>query len=56
MLSARVAKKGVIHFYRSIGHTVRDTSIQQIVGGDEWITYDLMVDEQIPIEVKNERY
>jgi hypothetical protein len=55
MLSARLAEKAVLLFFEDAGHTVRDTSIQQVDGGAEWITHDLMVDNRIPIDVKNAR-
>lgn len=55
MYSARLAEKAVMQFYRRAGHDVRDTSVQQLGNGEEWITHDLMVDNHVPIDVKNAR-
>jgi hypothetical protein len=57
LMSARLAEKAVIEFYRSNKYKVTDISILQISdeGNTEWKDYDLLIDGKIPIDVKNSR-
>ncbi len=56
MLSARAAEKAVMKFYRLQGHHVRDVAIEQQTGvGKDYLTHDLLLDRDVPIDVKNTR-
>ena len=55
MISARGAELAAKHFYENAGLTVTDTALQQIYGGDDWLTHDLRLNDEIPIDVKNAR-
>ena len=57
--SARHAEKAVDAYYRQLGHSVEDVSIQQLddaaLEDSGWKTHDLLVDER-PLDVKNVRF
>jgi hypothetical protein len=56
MLSARAEELVAQRFYRSLGHDVRDVAITQLEQqSDEWLTHDLALDGEEPIDVKNAR-
>ena len=56
MLSARAAEKIVKKFFERFGHRVTDVAVQQLdKGAPNWQDYDLLVDSQTPIDVKNAR-
>lgn len=56
MLSARGAEKVVINFYRKLGYTVEDISIKQLAeSNDDWISYDISLNDERKIDVKNAR-
>lgn len=55
-ISARGAEKLAIEYYKSMNYEVEDVSIQQIFEiSDEWKKTDLILDNNIPIDVKNAR-
>lgn len=56
MLSARCAEKVAQAFYRSLGFEVEDIARTQLRGsGCDWTTHDLLLNKEIPIDVKNAR-
>jgi len=60
MLSARMAEKAAIQFYRGLGFNVEDISRTQIStvvnkNTNDWKLYDLLLDNEICIDVKNAR-
>ena len=58
MLSARSAEKAASYFYKKLGYRVEDTAITQLEDREEvndWKRYDLLLDEQIAVDVKNAR-
>lgn len=67
MLSARSAEKVAIKFYQSLGFEVNDVSIKQPIkiskrtspniseDSDDWKLYDLLLNGEISIDVKNAR-
>jgi len=64
MLSARAAERIAIKFYNSLGFEVIDISIKQPVKGsstppnsisNDWKLYDLLLNSEISIDVKNAR-
>ena len=56
MLSARAAETAAMTFYRDRGCDVEDVAIGQISQkGQEWRTYDLLIDGTVAIDVKNSR-
>jgi len=64
MLSARTAEKIAMQFYQSLGFVVNDVSIKQPVKdsknppktiSNDWKLYDLLLDGEISIDVKNAR-
>lgn len=55
MISARGAELAAKHFYDKAGTTVEDTALQQVTDGNDWLTHDLLLNNQIPIDVKNVR-
>jgi hypothetical protein len=64
MLSARTAEKIAVKFYQSLGHEVIDVSIKQPVKDaniqsnsnfNDWKLFDLLLDDEISIDVKNAR-
>jgi hypothetical protein len=56
MLSARAAEIAVKNFYKSIGYEIEDISIHQLhSSSQDWITHDLLLNGEIPIDVKNSR-
>lgn len=57
--SARLAEMAVAIFYRNQNKTVKDVSITQIYKDSnqkDWEDFDLLVDNKIPIDVKNATY
>lgn len=56
LLSARLAEKAAIEFYRAYGFQVEDVSIQQVTNSKcpNWMDYDLNVDGD-SVDVKNSR-
>lgn len=55
LMSARLAERVAADFYRTLGHQVHDTSIEQLSGSStRWKTHDLEADES-PLDVKNAR-
>ena len=57
MLSARAAEKIAKKFYHNLGFHVDDVSLTQIVNNanNDWMFYDLFLDNKICIDVKNAR-
>ena len=56
MLSARAAEKATKWFYECVGATVEDISIRQLERqARDWTTHDLLVDSNVPVDVKNAR-
>lgn len=55
MLSARTAEKAAAEFFRQLGFTVEDVAAQQLSEGDDWKAYDLLIQGQVPVDVKNAR-
>lgn len=55
MLSARMAEKVAASFLRQLKFRVKDISAEQLSDGQDWRTYDLLVDNKIPVDVKNAR-
>lgn len=56
LLSARAAEKVAASFYRAVGHTVEDIAIHQIDrSSQDWRTYDLLLDGNVAVDVKNAR-
>lgn len=56
MISARAAEIAALHFYRNVGCEVIDIAGQQILGNStDWLTHDLYVNGETPIDVKNAR-
>lgn len=56
MLSARAAEHAARRFYQNLDHQVEDVAIQQTQGsGWDWRTHDLLLDGQVPVDVKNAR-
>jgi len=64
MLSARTAEKVAIKFYQSLGYKVNDVSIKQPIKeennttgskSNDWKLFDLLLDNEISIDVKNAR-
>ncbi|MBK9784826.1 MAG: hypothetical protein IPP59_11970 [Betaproteobacteria bacterium] len=56
MLSARGAELAAARFYALKGHAVQDVATHQTDGtSGDWRTHDLILDGEIPIDVKNSR-
>jgi hypothetical protein len=56
MLSARGAEKVAKQFYESLGCQVTDVAMTQLDGSStDWLSYDLLLDEKVPVDVKNAR-
>ncbi len=56
MLSARMAELAAQRFYRMLGFTCKDVAITQLNhAGEDWKTHDLLLNNRIPIDVKNAR-
>lgn len=56
MLSARAAEKAAAQLYRKAGAEVEDVAVSQLNrSGMDWITHDLIVDQTLPVDVKNSR-
>jgi len=57
MLSARFAELKTAEFFRVTGHVVEDVALHQLTRKtEEWKNYDLLVDDVLPIDVKNARH
>jgi hypothetical protein len=56
-MSARMAEKLVIQFYKSLGHEVEDTSIYQVTNPYDrcWQLADMRIDKKYMLDVKNAR-
>jgi hypothetical protein len=56
MVSARCAEKIVKRFYENLGLYLEDIAIHQITRqSQEWLTHDLLLGGQQPVDVKNSR-
>ena len=58
MLSARMAERAAARFYTELGHETRDVAAEQVDSGSariDWKTHDILLDGEIPIDVKNSR-
>ncbi len=56
MLSARLAERVAITFYRNVGFNTEDISIHQLNSlSEDWKTHDILLDGTIPVDVKNAR-
>lgn len=56
MLSARGAELAAIQFYTGVGYSVTDVASLQLKGTNgDWLTHDLLLNNEIPIDVKNSR-
>lgn len=56
MLSARGAELAAFRFYAGKGHAVQDIASHQVEGnGGDWRTHDILLDGEIPVDVKNSR-
>ncbi|MFN3377193.1 MAG: hypothetical protein ACK40S_11655, partial [Burkholderiaceae bacterium] len=56
MLSARAAERIASWFYENLGHEVEDIASHQLTGvSSSWKTFDLLIDGNKPVDVKNAR-
>ena len=51
-LTARIAEKAALLFYRSLGCEVQDVALSQITGpGEDWKHFDILADDRL-VDVK----